>query len=288
VTWTSLRIHAPESERAAVDLLDGLGPAARPYAGGTGLFLSDERRHLEQLVDLKEIAALAEVERRGDELHIGAAVSLWALERSRELRDVLPEVAALLGAIANPRVLASGTLVGNICLAAPRTDLTALLAALDARVICLGPGGERDLDAVDLPSGPGRTTLRPAEIVTRLSSQSRRSSSDWPGSASTRSVGPTASVTVLLEGADGHVTRTAVAVGAAVPRALRLTDIETALTGAPLEELPGRVTEIVAAVPPELDVTSDGHGSAEYKAAPAGGAVRARASRGGRKARPCP
>lgn len=265
MTLPPLRIHAPDSEQAAVDLLAALGPSARPYAGGTGLLLTDDHRGLSDLVDVKRIPRLGTVERRGEDLRIGAAVSLWALERSALLRCVLPELPALLGAIANPRVLAAGTLAGNLCLAAPRTDLTALLGALDASVLCVGPDGERKLAVLDLPAATGQTALVPAEILTTVVIPIPRPPSGLAWQRFTPLGWPTASVTVLLEATQGRVARAAVCVGAAVPRPARRPEVEAALIGAPLSELAERVGSTVAIGRMELELTSDGHGSAEYK-----------------------
>src|ERR1700750_2000613 len=161
----SLQIHEPRSVADAVALLDELGDDARAYAGGTALLLGP-RAELRHLVDLKGIPALRGVHVDGGELVIGATVSLRGLMGHPLVQRVVPALSALPGRIANARVVTAATLGGNVRLAHPRTDPPTLLAALDARVRCADPAGEREVAVEELWAGS--SPLAPGEIITGI------------------------------------------------------------------------------------------------------------------------
>jgi carbon-monoxide dehydrogenase medium subunit len=248
----SLQIHEPRSVADAVALLDELGDDARAYAGGTALLLGP-RAELRHLVDLKGIPALRGVHVDGGELVIGAAVSLRALMGHPLVQRVVPALAGLPGRIANARVVTAATLGGNVRLAHPRTDPPTLLAALDARVRCADPAGERELAVEDLWAGS--SPLAPGELITGISIPVPDPSATVATARFNPRGWPTANVAVAIR-ADGSA-RVAVAASGAPPARWRAA--ERALGQQPLDDDDPQLP------PPDVDPIDDEHGSAEYK-----------------------
>ena len=237
-------IHEPRSVAEAVATLDDRGPSARAYAGGTALLLV--RRDFTDLVDLKSIPELRAIRVEHGSLVIGATVTLGELAGDERVRRLVPELAALPGRIANPRVLSAATLGGNLRLASPRTDPPVLLSALGAVVRCASAQGARELAVEALweddPLGSGEVITEVAVPVDASVSvgHARFNPRGWP----------TANVAVALRAAGGA--RVAVAASGGRPRRDRAAEAHL-LRGV------GSVT--VA----DLGLEDDEHGSAEYK-----------------------
>ena len=252
----ALQIHEPESVVDAVALLDDLGDRARAYAGGTALLLSP-LAELGHLVDLKGIAPLRDIHVAGGALAIGATVTLRRLATDPLVRTLVPALSSLTGRIANARVLTAATLGGNLRLAHPRTDPPTLLAALDARVRCVRPSGERELTVGDLWTVP--SVLAPTDVITgvEISVPDR-----WSAVATARfnpRGWPTANVAVALRSAGATVRAARVATAASGGRPARWRAAEDALADRTLLEVDGPLP------PATAELVDDEHGSAEYK-----------------------
>ena len=100
------------------EALDVLGADCRPLAGGVDLLdrLKEGLIAPERLVSLKRVGELAQVRSDEDGLHVGAMVSLAALEAHTALAG--PAWACLrqaLGETASPQIRHMATLGGNLC-----------------------------------------------------------------------------------------------------------------------------------------------------------------------------
>ncbi|MEA2161357.1 MAG: aerobic carbon-monoxide dehydrogenase medium subunit, partial [Solirubrobacteraceae bacterium] len=172
-----MQVPAPfEYERAssvehALTLLRELGPEARILAGGHSLLPMMKLRLAapEYLIDIDDLAGeLGYVREQGDEIRIGA------MTRHRELLEssLLAERAAIFTdaerVIADPVVRNRGTIGGALCQADPSEDLSAVCAAVDARMVIRGPDGERVLDMHEFNRGPYRTAVEFDELLMEI------------------------------------------------------------------------------------------------------------------------
>jgi len=163
--------QAPASVGEAVALLADPVCGARPFAGGTDL-LVQMRRGLfapEMLVDVKRIP---ELNRLAFDpvagLTIGAAVSCaWLCDHPavRQHYPGLIDAASIIGGAAIQR---RATLGGNLCNAAPSGDAIPALIVLGATATLAGPHGTRTVPVAGFCIGPGRTVLRPGELLISL------------------------------------------------------------------------------------------------------------------------
>ena len=267
-----MQVPAPfEYERAtsvdhALELLKRLGPETRLLAGGHSLLPMMKLRLAapEHIVDIDDLAAeLGYIEERDGEVRIGAMTRHRELLESELLAERLPIFADAERVIADPVVRNRGTIGGALCQADPAEDISAVCAAVDARLVIRGPEGERVVDMREFHRGPYETAVGEGEMLieVRVALQPSAGSAyekverrvgDWAVAAAAASVSC----------ANGIVERAGIAltaVGADVTSA----DAEAALNGKePSEELLAEAARIAAAASKPV---SDQRGSAEYK-----------------------
>jgi aerobic carbon-monoxide dehydrogenase medium subunit len=274
-----LQVPAPfEYERAtsvehALTLLRDLGPEARILAGGHSLLPMMKLRLAtpEYLIDIDDLAGelgyIREHARTSrspaDEIRIGA------MTRHRELLEsgLLAERVAIFTdaehVIADPVVRNRGTIGGALCQADPSEDLSAVCAAVDARMVVRGLDGEHVLDMYDFYLGPYRTAVRHDELLVEIRiplhggfgsayEKVDRRVGDWAVAAAG------ASLTL----ADGVIAGAGIAL-AAVGAEVTCAEAQESLRGSePADELFARAGELAAAA---CSPVSDQRGSAEYK-----------------------
>jgi carbon-monoxide dehydrogenase medium subunit len=268
----TLQVPAPfDYERAtsvehAIALLEELGPNARLLAGGHSLLPMMKLRLAvpEYVIDIDPLAAeLGYVREHEGEVRIGA------MTRHRDLleSDLLARRLAIFTdaerVIADPVVRSRGTIGGALCQADPSEDLSAVCAAVGARMVIRGSGGDRTIGMREFHRGPYRTAVEPAEMLVEIRVPLR----DGAGSAYEkvdRRVGDWAVVAagaaVEIEGAT--IARAGIAL-AAVGGEITAAEAEAALVGrTPTEELFARAAALAAAA---CEPVTDQRGSADYK-----------------------
>lgn len=158
----------PTSLEEAVEILGEQGPSAVPFAGGTDLLVRMKIGLVRPsaLINLKRIAGFDQIEMGKSGARIGALAKVAALESSDLIREQYPMVAQAAGVLGGPPVRSLATLGGNIGRASPASDMAPALLALDAKARVKGPDGERTLAVKQIFSGPGVTSLSPAELIT--------------------------------------------------------------------------------------------------------------------------
>ena len=216
------------------DALAALAAGGVPVAGGTDLFVAARsgRRELPHaLVSLHRLEELRGVLRAEDgTLAVGALATHAELERSEEVRGswaALADAAVLVGSPATRHV---GTVGGNLANASPAMELGAPLLVHDARVEV--DGGKRTVPVADLHDGPGKTTLRPGELITRILVPNPGASAyvrlEYRRAMEIAVAG--AAALVVLDGA-GRIESARVALAAVAPTCVRAAAAEGALAG---------------------------------------------------------
>ncbi len=159
----------PETESELRQLMVAY-PAARLIAGGTDMMLEVTQafRRLPQLIDLNLVASLKQVAIKGDELHLGAALSYAELEQA--LISLSPEFVHFLQRLGSRQIRNRGTLGGNIANASPIADTPPYLLVLNAELIigvaaADGAGQYRRQPLSEFYRGYKQTTLQPGEYL---------------------------------------------------------------------------------------------------------------------------
>src|SRR5207249_1475381 len=120
------------------------------------------------LVDLGRLDSLRYVRDAGDQLAIGALARHHDLNHDPLLREHCPLVSYAAGLIGDPQVRHRGTIGGSLAHGDPASDLPAVLVALDADLVLLGPDGERVLAAGEFFRGVFETALGPQDVLTEI------------------------------------------------------------------------------------------------------------------------
>jgi len=254
---------------AEVQSLIAAHPGAKLLAGGHSLvpLLKLRLAAPTAVIDIGRVGELRGIARKGDTLAIGALTTHAELASSPEVRAAAPALADAAAIVGDPAVRNRGTIGGNVAHADPASDLPTVLVALDARVVAVGPKGERTIAATDFFMGLMTTGLEENEVLTKVLVPSARKGE---GSAYAKFSHPASRYAVIgaaaqLTMANGTCTAARVALGGLVPAARRSPAVEAALAGKSLTD--ATIADAAAKVASDLgaDVMGDIFASAEYR-----------------------
>ena len=226
-------------------------PGATLLAGGQTLIPVMKLRLAgpSRLVDLGGIAELTGIRRDGDRLLTGAMTCHADVAWSTLVRDTIPALARLAGAIGDPALRNRGTIGGAVANADPAADYAAALLGLGATVHTT----ERSVAADDFFTGLFETVLGEHEIITAVSFPiaERAGYARFPSPASRYPL-----VGVMVSRGPAGVR---MAVTGARPSVFRLPDMEQVLT-----------SDFSAAAIAGMPIAADGlnediHASAAYR-----------------------
>jgi carbon-monoxide dehydrogenase medium subunit len=152
----------PETISKATQFLSTHAGEARPFLGGTDLFVQmrDRAKQAKFLVDIKGLEGMNDVRFdpvRG--LTVGAAVNMNQVIASPDVQG---------NYVASYQLRTRATIIGNICNASPAGDTIGACLLLDGELNVHGVNGPRQEPLKDFFSGPGDTKLKHGDIVTSI------------------------------------------------------------------------------------------------------------------------
>jgi len=239
---TDIRYVAPRTLDEAIGAFAAAGSAARIMAGGTDLLVQMRSGMVRPglIVDIKGIDEMMIIEETRDGgFRVGAAVSGMALAEHAKFGKVWPGVLEAVNLIGSKQVQGRASAGGNLCNGSPAGDSIPAMIAAGAVVTLQGPNGRRELPVEQVPAGPGRTILKPGEILVSFTLPARP-----PGSSDAylrmiprtemdiAVVGLGASLTIK----DGVCTAARIGLGAVAPTALLVDAAGKALVGSKLDD----------------------------------------------------
>jgi carbon-monoxide dehydrogenase medium subunit len=161
----------PSSLPEAVALLARYQGRAQPLAGGTDLLveLKEQLRQAECVVNIKKIPGIDRLsfDPQGG-LRIGALVTAREIETSEVVQEKYPSLLQAVRELGSIQVRNRATIIGNVCRASPSADTLPPLIADGAVVSIHGAGGTRRVLLEEFFTGPGKTVLKPEELVTDI------------------------------------------------------------------------------------------------------------------------
>lgn len=161
----------PETLAEASRFLAAHAGEARPMMGGTDVFvrMRDGVWSDRYLVDVKCLGQLNEISfDPAQGLTVGAAVSMNRVINHPAVAAHYPLLAEAAESCASYQVRTRATVVGNICNASPAGDTIGACLLLGGVLEVHGIGGVRNEPLSAFFLGPGKTNLRPGDIVTCL------------------------------------------------------------------------------------------------------------------------
>jgi carbon-monoxide dehydrogenase medium subunit len=239
---TEIRYVAPRTLDEAIGAFAAAGSAARILAGGTDLLVQMRSGLVRPglIVDIKNIGEMMKIEQTADGgFNIGAAVSGMELAEHPKFGKAWPGVLEAVNLIGSKQVQGRASAGGNLCNGSPAGDSVPAMIAAAATVTIQGPNGRRELPVEQVPSGPGRTNLKPGEILIGFKLPPRP-----PGSSDAylRMI-PRTEMDIAVVGLgvsltlkDGVCTAARVGLGAVAPTALLVEAAGKALVGSKLDD----------------------------------------------------
>ncbi len=239
---------------------------SRVIAGGHSLLPMMKLRlaNPAHLIDINDLAELSYIREEGGEVAIGALTRHVELLESELLAQHFPIFADAETVIADPVVRNRGTIGGSLCQADAAEDLSAVCAALKAKVVIRGADGARVVAMSDFHRGPWMTAVGDGELVTEVRiplskgggsahEKVERRAGDWAIAA--------ASAAVWLDG-DTYAD-VGIGLSAVGPVTIEATRAEELLRGrTPTDELFEQAGAIAAE---DCSPIPDGRGPVDYK-----------------------
>ena len=161
----------PETLAEASEFLASHAAEARPFLGGTDVFVRMRDGFLTPkfLVDVKNLNGTNDLHfdpQAG--LTVGAGVNMNRVIASSEVRAHYPLLAEACQSVASYQLRTRATIVGNICNASPAGDTIGACLVLDGVLHIHGINGLREEPLSTFFLGPGKTTLKPGDVVTAI------------------------------------------------------------------------------------------------------------------------
>ena len=161
----------PNSLAHAIRLMEQYGDEALVTAGNTDLLVNIRKgvKAPKYLIGLGGIPDLAYVKQdETGSLRLGATTTLRTIERSSLVKQSWPVIAESAGKVGSVQIRNLATLGGNLCNASPAADTAPTLVALGAQAWLVSGEGQRTVPLEEFFLGPGRSCLRPAELLVEV------------------------------------------------------------------------------------------------------------------------
>ncbi|MGD9703745.1 MAG: xanthine dehydrogenase family protein subunit M [Acidimicrobiia bacterium] len=242
---------------------------AKVLAGGQSLIpvLALRLATFDQLVDLRKIDELQQIDVGPESVRVGAMIRQAAAERHDGLRSAVPLLARALANVGHFQIRNRGTVGGSIAHADPAAELPAVALALDATLEAAGPNGRRDIAAADFFEGTFTTALAEHEILTAIRFPVWGPGSGFAVEEVARRHGDFALVGAVcgVQISGGIVSRAAIALFGMGSTPVRASAAEQELVGAAPSSIDLAALGTTAMI--GLDPPTDIHASGEYRKA---------------------
>lgn len=167
-----MKYYRPESlEEYREVVAASPGASLMLLAGGTDIMPGWEQEkgsRPDLLLDIKRIDVLRGIREKDDEIIIGAMTTVQELKNAEIIRNEFTALFQAASQFAGVQIRHRATVGGNVCHASPAGDLLPGLYAHEAEVQLVGPSGARRIPISELITGPGKTVLKPGEILTEI------------------------------------------------------------------------------------------------------------------------
>ncbi len=226
--------HAPSTLDEALGLLAQHGDDAKLLAGGHSLLPAMKLRLSTpaHLIDMKGLRGqLQYIREEGGAIAVGALSTHHQIHTSELLASKAPLLAETAGHIGDMQVRNMGTLGGSLAHADPAGDFPAAVLAAEAEFVLQGPGGRRTVAAADFFQGFFETATEPGEILVGVRIPAQAGGSSYQKFYHPASGYAICGVAVVIEGANGTVSKCRVGVTGVSDAGYRATAVEQAVEG---------------------------------------------------------
>ncbi len=241
---------------------------AKILAGGHSLIPAMKLRLAQPplLIDLGRIKDLSYIREENGQIRIGAMTTHYQIESSDLLKKLCPLLPECAGHIGDVQVRNKGTIGGSLAHSDPAGDWPAAIIALNADLIATSKSGERTIKADDFFVDLLTTALRPGEILREIRIDK---SNGRTGQAYTKMHHPASGFAVVgvaanltLDGT-GSCQKASIGITGVSSKAYRPSAVESALTGATLNEQ--TIASASAHATDGIEANGDLFASADYR-----------------------
>ncbi|MFC2068378.1 FAD binding domain-containing protein [Chloroflexota bacterium] len=267
-TLRPFELLEPETVMEAVNTLNSYGNKTKVLAGGIDLVSRMRRWQMkpEYLVSIRKIPGLDRIESNGTGvLRIGALTTLRSVELSPAVQKVWSILHEATNQIASIQVKTMGTVVGNLCVATPASDIAPTLFVLGAEVKIVGPASEKTIPIENFLVPVCQNILQPNEIVTGISVPrvTDGSAGAFLKLAHTAACIAKVNVAVMVTIKDDICQDIKIALGAVAPCVIRAMRAEEIIKGKKLDEK--TIARAAEAAAEEVRPITDLRSTAEYR-----------------------
>jgi carbon-monoxide dehydrogenase medium subunit len=267
---TNFDYHRARSIAEAQKLM-AAHPGAKLLAGGHSLIplLKLRLAAPPALIDIGRVPELRGIARHADHIRIGGLTTHAELAASADLQNSAPALAEAAAMVGDPTVRNRGTIGGNVAHADPASDLPTVLVAMDARMVAVGPAGERTIPADQFFTGLMTTALAEEEILVAVlvPLMQRGQGSAYVKFSHPASRYAVVGVAAVVTITNGTCMAARVSLGGLLPGPRRASAVERALIGKLASEAATNAAAQQVGADLGNDVTGDIYASAEYRSA---------------------
>ena len=241
---------------------------AKILAGGHSLIPAMKLRLAQPplLIDLGRIKELSYIREENGQIRIGAMTTHYAIESSDLLKKICPLLPECAGHIGDVQVRNKGTIGGSLAHSDPAGDWPAAIIALNAEMIAASKNGERTIKADDFFVDLMTTALEAGEILREIRISKPKGST---GQAYMKMHHPASGFAVVGVAAsltmddDGTCRSASIGITGVSSKAYRPSAVESALTGAKLNEQ--TIANAAAHAADGIEANGDLFASADYR-----------------------
>jgi carbon-monoxide dehydrogenase medium subunit len=257
--------YRPKTMTEVIAILQEHGDDARVMAGGHSLIPMMKLRMAEvpHLIDLQDIADLADIAIEGQKITLGAMVTQHALINHTGLSSAAPILREASLQIADPQVRYMGTIGGNVANGDPGNDMPGVMQCLDAQINLVGPDGSRSVAARDYYEAAYMTDRGDDEVLVSISFQAP--TGGYAYEKQKRKIGDyaTAAAAVLISKSDGKVASASIAMTNLSDVPVWSEEAGAALVGTACDA--AALEAAVAAMLGDIDPSEDNRGPVAFK-----------------------
>lgn len=256
-----------DAARDAPPVSDEKAPGVR-IAGGTDLYVQQGEDLPDARVEVLNLFPhMSGIERRDGHLRVGALVTFEQFAENGHVRELIPEIDDYMFLIASLQIRHRATLGGNVINASPIGDMTALLLALDSRLVLQeGKDSRRTVPMRSFYKGYKVLDMEPGEVLTEILIPELAPGTrvNWEKVSKRKCLDIATVNSAIKIRVDGNrIAGVRLSVGGVAPIPLELRATREALLGRSIDV--ETIEAALAVAQSEISPISDVRGSADYK-----------------------
>jgi len=260
---------SPRDLEEACELLDRYMGKAHVHvlAGGTNVMAMMNKKLLSPkvLIYIGE-SGLNYIKDNGDDLIVGGTTTFSDIMHSNQIEKDAPLLVDVVSHMGSPAIRNMGTIGGNLANGSPASDSSTALLALGAGLVLISKAGERSIACDDFFLAPGRTALKPNELIREVVVPKSSSGAKWAyyklGRRKAHSLS-VASVAIWCQMDKTRCINARIALGAVAPTPMLAGEAASILEGEPFKD--SVIEKAAKAAAQEADPIDDLRGSAWYR-----------------------